>query len=84
MKFTKKNIDRYSRQIVLKKVGLAGQKKIFNASVLIIGAGGLGSPIAIYLASLGIGKIGVVDKDKVELSNLNRQIIFNTKDINKS
>ena len=84
MKFTKKNIDRYSRQIVLKKVGLAGQKKIFNASVLIIGAGGLGSPIAIYLASLGIGKIGVIDKDKVELSNLNRQIIFNTNDINKS
>ena len=84
MKFTKKNIDRYSRQIILKKVGLVGQKKIFNASVLVVGAGGLGSPIAIYLASLGVGKIGIVDKDKVELSNLNRQIIFNTKDIKKN
>ena len=84
MKFTKKNIDRYSRQIILKKVGLVGQKKIFNASVLVVGAGGLGSPIAIYLASLGVGKIGIVDKDKVELSNLNRQIIFNTNDIKKN
>jgi len=84
MKFTKKNIDRYSRQIILKKVGLVGQKKIFNASVLIVGAGGLGSPIAIYLASLGVGKIGIADKDKVELSNLNRQIIFNTKDVKKN
>ena len=84
MKLTKKQIDRYSRQIILKKVGAIGQKKILKSSVLIVGAGGLGSPIAIYLAALGIGKIGIVDKDNVEISNLSRQIIFETKDISKS
>ena len=83
MKFTKKQIDRYSRQIILKKIGATGQKKLLRSSVLIVGAGGLGSPIAIYLAALGIGKIGVIDKDKVEISNLARQIIFDTNDINK-
>ena len=80
MKFTKKQIERYSRQIILKKIGIIGQKKLLKSSVLIIGAGGLGSPIAIYLAALGIGKIGIVDKDKVELSNLSRQIIFENND----
>ena len=70
MKFTKKQIERYSRQIILKKVGVVGQKKLLRSSVLIVGAGGLGSPIAIYLAAIGVGKIGVVDKDKVEISNL--------------
>ena len=84
MKFTKKQIERYSRQIILKKVGAVGQKKLLKSSVLIIGAGGLGSPISIYLTALGIGKIGVVDKDKVEISNLSRQIIFTVNDINKS
>ena len=84
MKFTKKQIDRYSRQIILKKFGVIGQKKLSKSSVLIIGAGGLGSPIAIYLAALGVGKIGIVDKDNVEISNLSRQIIFNTNDLNKS
>ena len=84
MKFTKKQIERYSRQIVLKKIGIIGQKKISNSKVLLVGAGGLGSPIAIYLAAMGIGKIGIVDKDNVEFSNLSRQIIFNTSDINKS
>ena len=83
MKFTRKQIDRYSRQIILKKIGATGQKKLLRSSVLIVGAGGLGSPIAIYLAALGIGKIGVIDKDKVEISNLARQIIFDTNDINK-
>ena len=83
MKFTKKQIDRYSRQIILKKIGVVGQKKLLESKVLIIGAGGLGSPIAIYLAALGIGKIGIVDKDIIELSNLNRQIIFSTNDIKK-
>ena len=83
MKFTKKQIDRYSRQIILKKIGTIGQKKIFQSSVLIIGAGGLGSPISIYLAALGIGKIGIVDNDTVENSNLNRQIIFSNHDIKK-
>ena len=84
MKITKKQIDRYSRQIILKKIGVIGQKKILKSRVLIIGAGGLGSPIAIYLAALGIGNIGIVDKDKVELSNLSRQIIFENKDIKKA
>ena len=84
MNFTKKQIDRYSRQIILKKIGVAGQKKLLKSSVLIVGAGGLGSPIAIYLAALGIGKIGFVDRDNVEISNLSRQIIFNTNDIKKS
>ena len=84
MKFSKKQIERYSRQIILKKIGVNGQKKLLKSRVLIIGAGGLGSPIAIYLAALGIGKIGIVDKDKVEISNLARQIIFETKDINKN
>ena len=84
MKFTKKQIDRYSRQIILKKIGVAGQKKLLKSSVLIVGAGGLGSPIAIYLAALGIGKIGIVDKDNVEISNLSRQIIFTTSDIKKN
>ena len=84
MKFKKKQIDRYSRQIILKKIGIVGQKKLLSSSVLIIGAGGLGSPIAIYLAAVGIGKIGIVDKDKVEISNLSRQIIFETKDLKKN
>ena len=84
MKLTKNQIERYSRQIILKKIGIAGQKKILESSVLIIGAGGLGSPIAIYLAALGIGKIGIADKDKVEISNLSRQIIFNTLDVKKN
>ncbi len=84
MKFTKKQIDRYSRQIILKKIGIIGQKKLLSSSVLIIGAGGLGSPVAFYLAALGIGKIGIIDKDKVEISNLNRQIIFDTGDIKKN
>ena len=84
MKFTKKQIDRYSRQIILKKIGTVGQKKLLKSSVLIVGAGGLGSPIAIYLAALGIGKIGIVDKDNVEISNLSRQIIFTTSDVKKN
>ena len=83
MKFTKKQIDRYSRQIVLKKIGVIGQKRLLKSSVLIVGAGGLGSPIAIYLAALGIGRIGIVDKDNIVMSNLSRQIIFETNDINK-
>ena len=84
MKFNKNQIERYSRQIILKKIGVVGQKKLLKSSVLIVGAGGLGSPIAIYLSALGIGKIGIVDKDRVEISNLGRQIIFETNDIKKS
>ena len=83
MKFSKKQIERYSRQIILKKIGVVGQKRLLKSNVLIIGAGGLGSPTAIYLAALGVGKIGIVDKDNVEISNLSRQIIFQTNDIKK-
>ena len=83
MKFTKNLIKRYSRQIIPKKIGVSGQKKIFSSNVLIVGAGGLGSPIAIYLAAMGVGKIGIVDKDNVEISNLSRQIIFTTNDLKK-
>jgi len=83
MNFTKRQIDRYSRQIILKKIGVVGQKKLLKSKVLIVGAGGLGSPIAIYLAALGVGSIGIVDKDSVEISNLGRQIIFELKDVNK-
>ena len=84
MKFSKKQIERYSRQIILKKVGVIGQKKLLKSRVLIVGAGGLGSPIAIYLAALGIGKIGIIDKDTVEISNLSRQIIFTINDLKKT
>tara|TARA_B100001057_G_scaffold386972_1_gene394043 strand:+ start:69 stop:812 length:744 start_codon:yes stop_codon:yes gene_type:complete len=83
MTLSKKNIQKYSKQIILKKFGIIGQKKIMNSKVLIVGMGGLGCPLAIYLANLGIGNIGVVDDDKVEISNLNRQIIFNYSDIGK-
>ncbi len=83
MKFTKKQIERYSRQIILKKVGVLGQKKLLRSNVLIVGAGGLGSPISLYLTALGIGKIGIIDKDNIEISNLGRQIIFSTNDVKK-
>ncbi len=84
MKFNKKQVEKYSRQIILKKIGVVGQKKLLRSKVLIVGAGGLGSPIAIYLTALGIGQIGIVDRDNVEISNLSRQIIFNTHDIKKN
>ena len=84
MLFTNKQIERYSRQIILKKIGIAGQKKLLKSSVLVVGAGGLGSPIAIYLAALGVGNIGVIDNDNIAISNLTRQIIFTTNDIKKN
>ena len=84
MKQLHKNyLNRYSRQIVLKNVGLSGQKKISSSKVFIVGAGGLGSPIADLLCRAGVGEIGIIDHDKVSLSNLNRQTLFNSNDINK-
>ncbi len=83
-KFTDLNdeqIERYSRHIILKEVGYAGQLKILNSSVLIIGAGGLGAPIGLYLAAAGVGKIGIIDGDNVDITNLQRQVIHHTKDI---
>ena len=83
MKLDIRDYERFKKQIILKKIGLAGQKKIKNAKVLIIGMGGLGCPLLTYLASSGVCNIGIVDYDKVELSNLNRQVLFNTSDIGK-
>ena len=79
----KKIIERFSRQIVLKDIGILGQKKILSSKVLIIGAGGLGSPVAEFLSRAGVGTIGIVDNDKISLSNLHRQSLYNTSDIGK-
>ena len=79
----KSYLDRYSKQIVLKNVGILGQKKITLSKVFIVGAGGLGCPIADLLCRAGVGEIGVIDNDKISLSNLNRQTLFNTREINK-
>lgn len=76
-------IERYSRQIILPNFGGKGQEKLLNAKILVIGAGGLGSPCALYLASAGIGRIGLVDSDKVELNNLQRQIVHSTQNVGK-
>ena len=77
-------LERYSRHIILKEVGAKGQKKLLNAKVLIIGAGGLGAPAAMYLAAAGVGTIGIADADEVDLSNLQRQIIHSTQDVGKA
>ena len=74
---------RYARQIILDEIGTEGQKRLLSGSVLIIGAGGLGSPAALYAAAAGIGRIGIADMDRVEISNLNRQIIHMAGDIGK-
>ena len=79
----KRVIERYSRQIILKNVGVVGQKNIFNSKVLVIGAGGLGCPIIDYLSRSGVGTIGVADYDKVTLSNIHRQSLYNSQDIGK-
>jgi adenylyltransferase/sulfurtransferase len=78
-----KDFRRFEKQIILKKIGISGQKKIYNSKVLIIGMGGLGCPLVTYLASAGVNNIGIVDYDRVELSNLNRQTLFNSSDIGK-
>ena len=83
MKISNNDLLRYSKQIILKQVGILGQKKISSSKILIVGMGGLGCPLALYLSNLGIKNIGIVDHDKVDFSNLNRQILFNTKDIGK-
>ena len=83
MNFNFKEFKRFEKQIILKKVGIQGQKRIRKAKILIIGMGGLGCPLLTYLAASGIGHLGIVDPDKVEISNLNRQILFNSNDLNK-
>ena len=82
--FSNEEISRYSRHLIMPEVGMAGQRKLKAASVLLIGAGGLGSPLAMYLAAAGIGRIGLVDYDTVSYSNLQRQVIHGTKDVGRS
>jgi sulfur-carrier protein adenylyltransferase/sulfurtransferase len=83
-RFTEEQVQRYARHIILPNIGGAGQRKLLDASVLVIGAGGLGSPVAMYLAAAGIGKLGVVDFDRVEVSNLQRQILHTDGDVGRS
>ena len=80
---SKKIVERFSRQIILKNIGTVGQKKILSSKILIIGAGGLGSSVAEFLSRAGVGLLGIVDDDKVSLSNLHRQSLYNTTDIGK-
>jgi len=79
----KESLIRYSRQIILKNIGIIGQKKIQNSKVLIVGAGGLGCPSADLLARAGVGLIGIIDYDKISLSNIHRQTLYTSKDVGK-
>jgi molybdopterin/thiamine biosynthesis adenylyltransferase len=81
--FTEEQVQRYARHIILPYIGGAGQRKLLEASVLCLGAGGLGSPAAMYLAAAGVGRLGILDFDRVDLTNLQRQIIHGTKDVGR-
>ena len=83
-KLNKKQIERFSRQIILKNIGAFGQKRIIQSKVLIIGMGGLGCPVAEFLTRAGIGTLGIVDYDNIDLSNIHRQSLYNVGDIKKS
>ncbi|MDP2954146.1 MAG: molybdopterin-synthase adenylyltransferase MoeB [Chloroflexota bacterium] len=83
LSFTEEQIRRYSRQIILKQVGGKGQRKLLDSSALLVGAGGLGSPSGLYLAAAGVGKLGLVDFDRVDLSNLHRQVLHHTDDVGR-
>ena len=84
MNFTEDQITRYSRHILLPEVGGKGQKKLSQAKVFVVGAGGLGCPVAYYLGAAGIGTIGLIDSDVVDLSNLQRQVLHHTPDVGRS
>ena len=79
----KNQIERFSRQIILKNIGFSGQKKIIKSKVLIIGMGGLGCPVAEFLSRAGVGSLGIIDSDNVDLSNIHRQSLYDTKDLKK-
>src|SRR5438045_8397334 len=81
--FTEDQVLRYSRHIILPKIGGAGQRKLLDAKVLVIGAGGLGSPVAMYLAAAGVGTLGLVDFDSVDVTNLQRQLLHDTDDVGR-
>ena len=81
MGLTNEQVKRYSRHLIMPEVGVEGQEKLINSSVLCIGAGGLGSPLALYLAAAGVGHLGILDFDVVDFSNLQRQIIHSEKTI---
>ncbi|MCD7973612.1 MAG: HesA/MoeB/ThiF family protein [Candidatus Azobacteroides sp.] len=83
MDFTSEQIERYSRHILLQDIGVEGQEKINRGKVLVIGAGGLGAPVLLYLAAAGVGTLGIIDGDVVDLSNLQRQVIHSTPDVGK-
>lgn len=82
-KLSKEDLSRFTRHVSLEEIGQSGQLKLKNARVLVIGSGGLGSPLLIYLAAAGIGHIGIVDDDRVSLSNLQRQVLYSTADIGR-
>ena len=82
-KLSKNQLEKFSRQIILKDIGILGQKKILNSRVLIIGMGGLGCPVAEFLTRSGVGSLGIVDHDLVDLSNIHRQTLYDEKDLGK-
>lgn len=84
MNFTNAQLERYSRHIILEDIGVKGQEKLLNGKILIIGTGGLGAPAALYLGAAGVGTIGLVDGDTVDLSNLQRQVIHSSADVGKA
>ena len=83
-KLNKRQIERFSRQIILKNVGALGQKKIIQSKVLIVGMGGLGCPVAEFLTRAGVGFLGIIDSDNVDLSNIHRQRLYNINDLKKT
>ena len=80
---SKRTLNKYSRQIILKDVGIIGQKKNFNSKILVVGAGGLGSPVIDLLVRAGVGFLGVIEDDKVDCSNLHRQTLYDYNDVGK-
>eukprot|EP01035_Chromulina_nebulosa_P063449 gene63449-86792_t len=84
MSFSQAEVERYARHLVLREIGGPGQQRLKAASVLMVGAGGLGAPAALYLAAAGVGRIGIVDPDVVALSNLQRQVLYATADVGRA